>query len=213
MNTNGMSLVAGLVPLLLALGLIADARPTYAQAATSNGAAAVTGLSIGPWILNDARDWFGNNLDGSTLTLNLQTPTHDGLQVEGYIDWRLNGAAKGRQSVNGSFIAATRELYLKTQMQLASGERLVRIYWATLSADGRALSGGRWAEKVGDNGVMGSWVASIQPSNSTASSGAASTQDTRPHSISESDKRLLEWGLGEYNRAWQNKMDEQRKGW
>ena len=57
--------VAGLVPLLLALGLVADARPTYAQAATSNGAVAVTGL----WILNNARDTAGNNWDGSTLLL------------------------------------------------------------------------------------------------------------------------------------------------
>jgi hypothetical protein len=120
-------------------------------------------LTHGSWTITASEDEEGTNFSKSTLRFTSQTDTPQGLQLEGFFEWRGNDVLLGREHFRADLDAASRQLFIQGLYidSFVSPPRLaVGSFGATLSADGRKLSDGTWGNTPGKvPGVLGTWEA------------------------------------------------------
>lgn len=129
---------------------------------TDTPAKSLPNLTLGTWTIRAAGDEAGNDFTNSLLKITSQQPSPDGLQVTGVFVWREHDVDQGEEHVTGTYVAATRQLFLegKAINGLANNQLTPGAFSARLSDDGRQLLDGTWGSTTTAlANVPGSWEA------------------------------------------------------
>ena len=120
-------------------------------------------LTYGTWTLLESMDDAGNDWSNSVLKFTRQKETDDGLELEGFFEWRNGDTLIGKEYVTGNYVESTRSLYIEGQaVENASedGQLAVGSFSARLAEDNRHLEDGAWGNSVGNRaGIPGTWRA------------------------------------------------------
>lgn len=120
-------------------------------------------LTYGTWTLLESKDTAGNDWSNSVLKFTAQRPTEDGLELEGFFEWREGETLIGKEYVRGNYVASTRNLYFEGQsVEKACENRELEVgsFSARLAEDNRQLIEGTWGSAVGHRAdVPGTWRA------------------------------------------------------
>ncbi|MGV3485415.1 MAG: hypothetical protein ACO1RT_13435 [Planctomycetaceae bacterium] len=120
-------------------------------------------LTHGAWTITASVDEEGTDFSNSTLRFTSQTDTPQGLQLEGFFEWRGNDILLGREHFRADLDGSNRQLFIQGLYieSFVSPPRLaVGSFSSTLSADGRQLVDGTWGNTPGKlPGVLGTWTA------------------------------------------------------
>ena len=120
-------------------------------------------LTYGTWTLLESTDDVGNDWSNSVLKFTRQKETGDGLELEGFFEWRNGDTLIGKEFVIGNYVESTRSLYIEGQaVENASdyGQLAVGSFSARLAEDNRHLEDGAWGSSVGNSsGIPGTWRA------------------------------------------------------
>lgn len=122
-------------------------------------------LTRGTWTLRGAVDDEGQDFSNSVIEFTSQEATDDGLAVKGLITWRRGNRPAGTETIDGYYVASTRQLFFtgRDVTPVDQGDdRLLTAgsYSALLSPDGRSLLQGRWGSTAAaEPGVGGNWEA------------------------------------------------------
>ncbi len=96
------------------------------------------------------------------LVFTTQVEGADGIELEGYFDWRSSGGHDGRESFTG-FLGADGELGLQGFEMEGSGSLVTSRYIARVTPDGTAIVEGVWLD-----GAPGVWAAARDEGAGTA---------------------------------------------
>jgi hypothetical protein len=118
-------------------------------------------LTYGTWTLLESVDDDGTDWRNSVLKFTSQKPTADGLEIEGFFEWRNGVTLIGREYVRGNYVVSTRNLYIEGQrVENIAGELALGSFSARLAEDDRNLVEGCWGDTAGNaTGVPGTWRA------------------------------------------------------
>ncbi|RIK73145.1 MAG: hypothetical protein DCC67_18260 [Planctomycetota bacterium] len=117
-------------------------------------------LTFGVWTITSSVDDAGTDFSGSTLKFTSQQVTSTGLRATGFFEWRTGQRVFGREYVEATYNAATRQLFIESQYVDNPAELAPGTFSATLAEDGRQLTDGAWGNTPGQlAGVLGTWEA------------------------------------------------------
>ena len=146
---------------LVADGFIELTSGLNTPAPAAAPAPALPYLAYASWTLRNAIDEGGIDWGNSVLKFTSQEPSPEGLRLRGTFTWRRNDELVGTEDVSGYYIAATRQLLFEGETVSNPADLAVGSYCASLSADERTLTDGRWGSTALalDPGAPGSWEA------------------------------------------------------
>ena len=145
----------------------ANAPPAAAVSAAitplpADTAKTVPNLTLGAWTIVESVDEAGTDFRGSTIKFKTQRETPEGLELDGWFEWRTaTDGVIGQEHFIAHYEAATRQLYIEGQyVQSPTGQLAVGSFSARLSDDGRQLVEGTWGNTPSHQaGIPGSWAA------------------------------------------------------
>lgn len=117
-------------------------------------------LTYGTWTLIESKDDAGTDWRNSVLKFTSQRETEDGLELEGFFEWRNGLTLIGKEIVIAHYVEATRHVYIEGQSVDCPTVLAVGSFSACLSDDDRRLTDGTWGSSAGHrDGVPGTWEA------------------------------------------------------